>query len=131
MSNNLGSVLAGSYCDETFDGPWVGSWRLNEQCFYGYGFDRGLDEAEGAAEIRADAIEYARDHLGEMPRVAAIRVARLFGVWDLGQQTTLAGVEARAPGAERLGAHVPLAPLPLAAGGPPLVVPRERRAIPL
>src|SRR3546814_1680831 len=65
MSNNLGSVLAGSYCDETFDGPWVGSWRLNEQCFYGYGFDRGLDEAEGAAEIRADAIEYARDRSEE------------------------------------------------------------------
>src|SRR3546814_8194696 len=76
MSNNLGSVLAGSYCDETFDGPWVGSWRLNEQCFYGYGFDRGLAEAEGAAEIRADAIEYARDNLGEMQRVAAIRGAR-------------------------------------------------------
>src|SRR3546814_8391438 len=129
MSNNLWSGLAGSYCDETCDGPCVGSWRLNEQCFYGYGFDRGLDEAEGAAEIRAAAIAYARDHLGEMPRVAAIRVARLFGVWDLEQQTTLAGFEARDPGAERLGAYVTWALIPLAAGGAPVVARRERAAL--
>jgi hypothetical protein len=128
MSDNLGSVLAGSYCDETFDGPWVGSWRLNDKCFSGYGFDRGLDEAEGAAEIRGDAIAYARDHAGELPRVAAIRVARLFGVWDLDQQTTLASFEARDPNAERAGAYLTWVLIPIAAAGAVVVARRRGRA---
>src|SRR3546814_16778543 len=64
-----------------------------------------------------------------MPRVAAIRVARLFGVWDLEQQTTLAGFEARDPGAERLGAYVTWALIPLAAGGALVVDRRERAAL--
>ena len=128
MSNNLGSVMAGSYCDETFDGPWVGSWRLNQSCFHGYGFDRGLDEAEGAAEIRGQAIDYARDHLGELPRVAAIRVARLFGVWDLDQQVALASFEARDPDAERLGAYLTWALIPIAMAGALLVGRRQGRA---
>jgi 4-amino-4-deoxy-L-arabinose transferase-like glycosyltransferase len=125
MSNNLGSVLAGSYCDETFDGPWVGSWRLNDTCFSGYGFDRGLNEAEGAAEIRHDAIDYALDHAGELPRVAAIRVARLFGVWDLDQQVTLASFEARDPSAERAGAYLTWVLMPIAVAGA-VVVARRR-----
>lgn len=106
LSNNLGSVLAGSYCDETFDGQFVGSWRLNEHCFSGYDVEPGLTEAEGATAIRNDALDYARDHAGELPRVAAIRVARLFGAWDLDQQATLASYEARDPAMERRGAYV-------------------------
>src|SRR3546814_17439773 len=64
-----------------------------------------------------------------MPRVAAIRLARLCGVWDLEQQTTLAGFEARDPGAERLGAYVTWALIPLAAGGALVVARRERAAL--
>jgi hypothetical protein len=82
-----GSLLAGANCDGTYHGPTIGLWRLD--CVFaaqkqverrlGPGFARD-NEAERFARLGTVGRRYARDHLGRVPAVVAVRVAR---TWDL------------------------------------------------
>jgi 4-amino-4-deoxy-L-arabinose transferase-like glycosyltransferase len=72
------TALAGANCDAAYYGAATGAWEhacIREE------LRAGLDEREWTDRIRADAIDYATDHLGRVPVVAAARVARVWGLW--------------------------------------------------
>lgn len=118
-STNFVTAISGSYCPASFEGPLAGYWQIGPSCFPG--FDEGLmeraDESVAAAVLRTDAVEYARSHLGDLPRVAVIRVLRTFHLWDAAQQARLASFEGRRYAAERLSGAVVAATIPAAAWG--------------
>jgi len=92
FTNNSGTLIAGSNCDTVYRGPASGLWSLD--CVPSIDFDR-YDEVEGAAAQRRAGINYALDHLSELPRVGAIRVGRTFGVWDVRKQLFFESFEGR------------------------------------
>ncbi|MEM7139950.1 MAG: acyltransferase family protein [Actinomycetota bacterium] len=110
MSHGDGLVLAGSYNDAVFSGGGLGSWNVAFE-----EFDRfdGTDPSVDAHAGRDRAIEYAGDHLGELPRVAAARVGRLWSVFrplDTAQLNTQEGRELWASHLAIFGLYV-VAPL--------------------
>jgi 4-amino-4-deoxy-L-arabinose transferase-like glycosyltransferase len=83
ISTNDGVTLAGSNCGPTYHGRDVGSFTTS--CIEPARFPD--DEAQQAAAYRSDAASYAGDHAGRVPVVVAVRVLRL---WGLYQPTRLA-----------------------------------------
>lgn len=71
--------LAGSNCDATYSGSSIGSWAF--ECT-GSELRSTMSEAAWTAQVRADAIRYARDHAGRLVLVAPAREARVWGLWD-------------------------------------------------
>ena len=71
--------LAGSNCDAVYSGPSIGSWDFT--CT-GSELRTTLPEATWTAQVRTDAIRYARDHAGRLIVVAPAREARVWGIWD-------------------------------------------------
>lgn len=119
VSNNSGSALDGANCPATYGGELLGYWRYSPDCFEGFTqpeLDRA-DEAVVAARHRRQGVDYALDHKGRWPVVAAARLGRTWGVFRPGQQVTLATLEGRTRPWETIGTVVDLALLPLAAIG--------------
>lgn len=82
ISTNDGLTLVGANCDSQYHGPDPGLWDI--PCLPG-GFDEATqrrDQSVVNAEYRHVAVEYAKDHVGDLPRVAAIRVARTWSLYD-------------------------------------------------
>jgi hypothetical protein len=77
LSNNLGGLLAQSNCDPAYSGPKVGD--LVPRCL---GPPVGLNEDDRSRHWRDKGLEYAGDHLEDLPRVAAVRLLRTFGLYD-------------------------------------------------
>jgi hypothetical protein len=104
LSNNLGSVLSGSNCEQTYEGDLVGYWLITPECFSGFTDERlrDADESEVAVELRDDGLGHAEDHLGDLPRVAAVRVLRTFQLWEPEQQARLGTFEGRKLLTERI-----------------------------
>jgi 4-amino-4-deoxy-L-arabinose transferase-like glycosyltransferase len=78
LSSNSGTALAGANCDRTYAGIDLGFWRFD--CARGP--DQRGNEAEQAARLRSQGIDYARDHAGRLPVVMSVRALR---TWDLYQ----------------------------------------------
>ena len=99
ISSGLGQTLLVGNCDSTYTGPNLGFWD-----FACLGDPVDLQTAPGGvsaldAGYRQQAIEYMNAHRGELPKVAAARVGRLWGVYRPGQSVFLDGVlEGRAGG---------------------------------
>ena len=119
LSNNVASVLAGANCDQTYGGDLVGFWLISDECFAGFRDEqlRTADESEVAGALRDDGLRYLRDHLDEVPAVAAVRVLRTFQLWEPEQQARLATFEGRKLLTERLGGWLAWATYGLAAVG--------------
>ena len=83
ISTNDGVTLAGSNCGATYHGRDLGSFTTS--CIEPVRFPD--NEARQAAVYRSDAASYAGDHVGRVPVVVAVRVLRL---WGLYQPTRLA-----------------------------------------
>lgn len=79
VSTNDGLTLAGANCDETYYSSSIGYWSLD--CARSL-LEPGLDASQNAAELRGDALSFARDHLGRVPLVVLAREGRMFGYWD-------------------------------------------------
>jgi hypothetical protein len=79
-----GSGIAMSYgqCDATYSGNLLGFWAW--ECGLGVLPDTE-DESAIDAAAREQALDYARAHLDEQPKVLAARVGRLFHVYRPGQ----------------------------------------------
>lgn len=132
VSNNIGSVLAGANCEATYEGDLVGFWLISDECFSGFRDEdlRGADESVVAGRLRDEGVAYARDHLIDLPRVAAVRVLRTFQLWEPEQQARLATFEGRRLLAERVTGWITWVTLALAAvGGTQLL--RQRRFVDL
>jgi 4-amino-4-deoxy-L-arabinose transferase-like glycosyltransferase len=83
ISTNDGLTLVGAYCDTQFDGPDPALWDI--ACLPPGAFDdevQARDQSVVNADYRHLGLEYAKDNLSDLPRVAAIRVARTWGLFD-------------------------------------------------
>jgi hypothetical protein len=90
----------------------------------------GRDEADLSATLRHDGLTYAGDHLGRVPAVVAVRLARTFDFWSPASATRLeAAIGDRDVNVYRAGVVMYYLLLPLAAFGVVLV--RRRRLAPL
>jgi 4-amino-4-deoxy-L-arabinose transferase-like glycosyltransferase len=134
VSNNLGTALAGANCDLTYSGPSLGSWRSTfgagdterGHCFTGInGSQSHFNEARAAAHLRSQGITYARNHIADLPKVAAARLLRTFGLFRPSQQVRLEALEGRPLGWERAGTWLDWILYPLAITGFVLLVRRR------
>lgn len=95
ISTNAATAVAGANCDVTYHGDVVGYWRFGPECFGGY--DTAELVARGEAAVAADHLEggldYAGAHAGRVPAVVGARVLRLWGVWDVDEQASLAALD--------------------------------------
>ncbi len=120
ISTNADDVIGGSNCPPSYEGEGIGSWHIS--CLTAK--REGEDESQTTRRHRTMAIRYAQDHWTELPKVGAVRVARL---WDLYRpfENNAAGL-ARPEWASRLVLFGYWAVLPFAVGGAVLL--RRRRA---
>ncbi len=88
MSNGIGSVLMVANCDITYGNggagdTYLGYWSVG--CAEGFGPLQAGDESEKEIEWRARGLDYIGDHPGQQPRMAALRVARMWDLWFVRQ----------------------------------------------
>lgn len=140
VSNNYATLLDGANCDATYAGRQIGQWRETfsqfgeaartmpqaRACFEGFAIeDPAFDEASVASRHRRDGLDYTRSHLGEQPKVMAVRVARTFAVYAPRQQVDFESLEGRPRSWQMAGTVAYWVLAPLAAAG--LVTLRRRR----
>lgn len=106
MSTNDGLTLVGANNDATYGGGALGFWRPPDEYF---ALDQGRF-AEGDASVdsrimRDDAIDYITDNTGDLPKVVAARIGRLFSVYRPLQMADLNTGEGR----ERWASHLAIA----------------------
>ena len=119
ISVNDSTVLAGANCDQAYSGPDTGFWILG--CLAPR--TPGGNEAKQAEVWRRQGRDYVEDHLGELPRVALIRVLRTWDLWQPRRQVGFA--EGRDRTVQEIGTGVYLLMLPLGVAGAVLL--RRRR----
>jgi 4-amino-4-deoxy-L-arabinose transferase-like glycosyltransferase len=85
ISTNDATVVAGANCPLTYHGVNTGGWDI--RCI---SRRREDNEAEQAAIWRREGIDYARDHAGGLPRVAVIRLLRVWDLWQPRRQVMFA-----------------------------------------
>lgn len=134
VSNNAGTVLLGANCRATYWGRDVGAWEFGciaaevardpEHLAIGAG-DR--NEAETYDEWRAAGMEYAADHLVDLPRLAVVRVLRTWGLWNPATLVDFDVREGRHRMLQTVGYWVGMLLLPFAAAGA-VIVGRGRRS---
>jgi 4-amino-4-deoxy-L-arabinose transferase-like glycosyltransferase len=78
ISTNEGGLLAGANCDAAYYSPLIGTWA----CFPRNDPAWGENEALISSKLRARAIDYAGDHGSRLPAVVAVRVLRVWDLWD-------------------------------------------------
>jgi hypothetical protein len=99
LSTNDGLTLIGTNCDEAWHGDSAGLWVLrcigavdsnndgiDDWTEYRRGLiriDPGQDYSDVSAGYRTAAFDYASAHLSELPRVAAVRIARAWGLYGV------------------------------------------------
>jgi 4-amino-4-deoxy-L-arabinose transferase-like glycosyltransferase len=93
MSNNLGGLVAGANCHDTYYGTYTGIWTI--LCF---GKVRPGDEAYEADQYRDRGLRYAREHAGRLLVVVPIRILR---TWDLYGPRQAAAYETFVEGRDR------------------------------
>jgi hypothetical protein len=133
VSTNASFIFDGANCPETYSGPLRGTWRYSRGCFEGL-LQSELaagNEATVAASHRDDGLEYARDHLREVPGVMAVRWLRTFGAYSPKREVAFEALEWRKPRWQTLGMRMYWALLPCAAVGTVVLVRRRQRVWPL
>lgn len=78
LSNNVGSLVNGANCPETYAGPRLGSWDF--RCAYRADLP-GEDEAENSAVLRAKGLRFLRRHFGRLAVVVPARIGRAWGLF--------------------------------------------------
>jgi len=129
-----GSLLAGSNCDATYHGQSIGLWRLD--CVLAAERTLGPAGTSDNEAVRFDRLgsegrRYARDHLGRLPKVIAVRVARTWDFFHPRQQAVYETLEGRQRGVSEAGVLVHYALLLLAAVGTVALWRADRRVLAL
>jgi 4-amino-4-deoxy-L-arabinose transferase-like glycosyltransferase len=88
-STNDGATLAGANCDRTYYGDTIGGFVFD--CLTEVPQPSTTNRAVRSRYLREAAVEYAGDHLGRAVVVAGLRFARLWGLYDPGDQTQVTG----------------------------------------
>jgi hypothetical protein len=140
ISNNSSTVIAGSNCDETYAGKRKGFWYIDclvrgyapghrvrsRNSLFGLPGPK-FDEVYENTRSRRLALRYAREHLGELPGVMAVRALRTWGFWSPHQQMRFEAVETRSYLWQVTGWYMYLVLLPFAAYG--VLAARRRRLV--
>ena len=82
LTTNDGTTLLGSYCDASFSGQNIGGWSL--LCVVADP-DYAMDEEPSvrSARQRGLAIDYAKEHVRDIPKVVAARIGRTLDLYGL------------------------------------------------
>lgn len=146
VSNNVATLIDGANCDATYSGAQIGLWRETfsqlgdaartlpqaEACFDGFDIsDPHFDEAKAASADTRAGLSYARHHLGSLPKVAAVRVLRTWGLYAPSQQVSFESLEGRPRVWQLRGTMMYWVLAPLAIAGAVLVRRRRRVLWPL
>lgn len=85
ISNNDATVVAGANCGLTYAGVNMGGWDI--RCIS----ERRLDDEAAQAKVwRDEGLAYAGDHLGRLPAVVAVRLLRVWDLWQPRRQVNFA-----------------------------------------
>lgn len=110
LSTNGNELHVYSNCDDTYSGPLLGFWsfqcqvRLRDTNGDGIpDFDPPGDESQQKQYWQDVGFDYARHHLGEVPKVIAARVLRQWDLFRPLQNARLAFIEGRSPTWARVG----------------------------
>ena len=85
ISTNEATVVAGANCPLTYHGVNLGGWDI--RCI---SRRRDDNEAAQAAIWRREGLDYARDHAARLPVVAAVRLLRVWDLWQPRRQVIFA-----------------------------------------
>jgi 4-amino-4-deoxy-L-arabinose transferase-like glycosyltransferase len=153
VSNNAGTLIDGANCDATYGGPQIGLWRETfsqpgtntpgssaaatpvdqaQACFEGFDIaDPRFDEASAANTDTRAGLHYARRHLGQLPKVAVVRVLRTWGLYAPKHQVDFESLEGRPRAWQMRGTVMYWALLPFAIVGAVILRRRRRLVWPL
>ncbi|MFZ1995417.1 MAG: hypothetical protein WAU75_14995, partial [Solirubrobacteraceae bacterium] len=109
ISTNVGGLLAGANCPQTYRGPLLGQWDLSclPPATVGVGGQTESNEAVESDHLRDVGLRYARDHAGRLPVVIAARIGRSFELFLPQQQWAMeAFFEGRSQKVEEAGVLV-------------------------
>ncbi|QXC62098.1 glycosyltransferase family 39 protein [Aquihabitans sp. G128] len=159
ISTNDGLTLAGANCAETYHGAITGGWTLTPCVVDGYarieaakpdpapalpaGTDPNrpcgdpeqhrlpcLDPSQVSKVLRQQGTRYVRAHLGDLPKVVAVRNARVWGLYGLDQAIGTGSNEGRTPWVTRLGFQVTWLLVPFTVAGAVLLRRRGTTVVP-
>nr|MDP9465182.1 glycosyltransferase family 39 protein [Actinomycetota bacterium] len=104
LSTNGNEVMVYANCPTVYNGPFVGYWdfQCQEKVRVAQGEPPG-DESQTALYWRSLGFTYAREHLGELPRVMTLRVLRQWELFRPLQNVNLGGIEGRNRDASTMG----------------------------
>jgi 4-amino-4-deoxy-L-arabinose transferase-like glycosyltransferase len=142
VSNNVATLVDGANCDATYGGTLLGLWKESfsgsstrvdqpqaQACFEGFNIgDPNFDEVRASRMHLRAGIHYADHHIGALPKVAAVRVLRTWGLYAPGQQVNFESLEGRPRHWEWAGTILDWILLPFAIYG---VVLLARRRVPI
>ncbi|MGZ4740783.1 MAG: glycosyltransferase family 39 protein, partial [Ilumatobacteraceae bacterium] len=104
LSTNGNEVMVYANCATAYNGPFVGYWDYQcQQSVREAKGDPPGDESQTALYWRSLGFDYARQHLGELPRVVTLRVLRQWELFRPLQNVTLGGIEGRNRDAGTMG----------------------------
>ena len=129
LSTNGNEVMVYANCPSVYNGPFVGYWDY--QCQQRVRDTQGEptgDESQTALYWRSLGFDYAREHVGELPRVMTLRVLRQWELFRPLQNVNLGGIEGRNRDASTMGLMMFYGLAGLSIVG---VVSMRRRRIPL
>ncbi len=93
VSTNDGLLAAGANCDATYFGGGIGFWSL--ECGLAVPVPPGVDQSVASSYLRTAGLDYVRSHLGRLPVVMVVRVARVWSVYEPDQMVWLNQGEGR------------------------------------
>ena len=104
LSTNGNEVMVYANCPSVYNGPFVGYWdfQCQEKVREAQGEPPG-DESQVALYWRSLGFDYARHHVGELPRVVTLRVLRQWELFRPLQNVDLGGIEGRNHDASTMG----------------------------
>ena len=104
LSTNGNELFVYANCDEAYSGKFLGFWLFDcQEQLRREGIDATGDEAQKSLFWREKGFSYAKDHIGDLPKVIAARVGRQWELFRPWQNTEFAPIEGRNKNAARAG----------------------------
>ena len=104
LSTNGNELFVYANCDVVYSGEFLGFWYFPcQEDLRDRGIDATGDEAEKSLFWREVGFDYARDNIGQLPKVIAARIGRQWELFRPIQNTQFAPIEGRNEQAARAG----------------------------